>query len=294
MRAPFLRSSCFAVAVCNCAILLAPSAMAKEKQQPAPQWALDAAKTPTPANIGDASAVILFDEYFIAVDDQNHAIERERYAVRILKPQGRKYSHCEAEYDADEKLDYFHAWTIAADGRQLQAMDTDFKDVGAYGDADLQATERFRILSPPGADPGTVIACENQGSLRPYMNSENWEIQAPIPFVDEALELALPPGGHYADSWSRYAPVKPTETADNHLRWEIKGMPALDLENVHATPAVGGAGGAYVHHVGRRGRQGLGKPVASFRPLAGSARSASARSNAGDHRQGPGTYCRSA
>jgi hypothetical protein len=49
--------------------------------------------------------------------------------------------------------------------------------------------------------------------------------------------VALPPGGHYSDSWSRYTPVKPIETADNHLRWEIKDMPGLDLENVHATPS---------------------------------------------------------
>jgi len=237
MRAPLFRPGCFAAAVCSCAIFLVPSAMAKEKQQPVPQWALDAAKTPTPANIGDASAVVLFDEYFIAVDDQNHAIERERFAVRILKPQGRKYSHaCDVEYDTDRKLDYFHSWTIAADGRQFQAMDADFKDEGAYGNADMQATDRFRILNPPGGDPGAVVACETQVHLRPYMNSEDWEIQAPIPIVDEALELALPPGGHYADSWSRYTPVKPIETADNHLRWEIKDMPGLDLENLHATP----------------------------------------------------------
>jgi hypothetical protein len=236
MRTPLLGSGCFAAAVCGCAILLVPSAMAKEKQQPAPQWALDAAKTPTPANIGDVSAVVLFDEYFIAVDDQNHAIERERYAVRILKPQGRKYSHCEAEYDTDRKLDYFHSWTIAADGRRFQALDTDFKDVGAYGDQDMQATDRFRIVTPPASDPGAVVTCETQVHLRPYMNSEDWEIQAPIPFVNEALELALPPGGHYADSWRSYTPVKPIETADNHLRWEIKDMPGLDLENLHATP----------------------------------------------------------
>jgi hypothetical protein len=236
MRTRFLRLGCFAVAGWACAILLAPSAVAKEKQQPAPQWALDAAKTPTPANIGDASAVILFDEYFIAVDDQNHAIERERYAVRILKPQGRRYSTCEAEYDTDEKLEYFHSWTIAAGGRQFQALDTDFKDEGAYEDQDLQATERFRILNPPAADPGAVVACETQAHLRPYMNFEDWEIQAPIPIVEEALELALPPGGHYADSWSRYSQVKPVETTDNHLRWEIKDMPGLDLENVHGTP----------------------------------------------------------
>ncbi len=221
---------------CFAAVFGSQFAAAKEKSQPAPQWALDAAKTPTPANVGDASAVVLLDDYLITVDEQNHAMERERSAVRILKPQGREYSHCEAEYDKDEKLDYFHSWTIAADGRQLQAMDTDFTDVGAYGDADMQATDRFRLLKPPGSDPGAVVTCETEFHMRPYMSSEIWQIQAPIPFVNEALELALPPGGHYADSWSHFDPVKPIETQDSHLRWEITNVPALDLENLHAIP----------------------------------------------------------
>ena len=235
MRRSVSRFLIFA-ACCGAALLGSHSTAAKEKSHPAPDWAVDAAKTPTPANVGDASAVILLDDYLITVDEQNHAVERERYAVRILKPQGREYSHCVAEYDTDEKLDYFHSWTIAADGRQLQAMDSDFVDKGAYGYADMQATERFRIVQPPGSDPGAVVTCETETHLRPYMDSEDWQIQAPIPFVNESLELALPPGGHYANSWSHHEPMRPDETGDNHLRWEIRGMPALDLENLHATP----------------------------------------------------------
>lgn len=237
MRISVVRVGFFALVVGGSAILVSPSAQAREKHEPPPQWVLDASKIPTPANIGDGSAVILFDEHLIAVDAQNHATERERYAVRILKPQGRKYAQCDAEYDVDAKLDYFHSWTITADGRQFQAMDQEFRDVGAYEDADMQATDRFRVLDPPANDPGAVVTCEIQVHLRPYMNSEDWEIQAPIRIVNESLELALPPGGHYSESWSRHAPVEPVETADNHLRWEIKDMPALDLENVHATPS---------------------------------------------------------
>lgn len=237
MQKHFSISRILAVASC-CATVLASShfAAAREKSQPAPDWAVEAAKTPTPANAGDAAAVILLDDYLITVDGQNHAVERERYAVRILKPQGREYSHCIAEYDTDEKLNYFHSWTITADGRQLQAMDTDFADVGAYGDADMQATDRFRMLKPPGSDPGAVVTCETEFHMRSYMSSEDWQIQAPIPVVSEGLELALPPGGHYADSWGHFTAVKPIETSDNHLRWEIKDVPALDLENLHAIP----------------------------------------------------------
>jgi len=68
------------------------------------------------------------------------------------------------------------------------------------------------------------------------MDSEDWLIQDSIPVVNEDLELALPSGGHYADSWGHHAPIRPDETGDNHLRWEIRDVPALDLANLHATP----------------------------------------------------------
>jgi len=164
------------------------------KPQPAPQWAVDAAKTPTPATAKDAPAVILFDEYLITVDEQNHAVERERQAIRILKPQGRNHSHCSIAYDVDEKLNYFRSWTLTADGRQLQAMESDFIDRGAYAGADLQFTERIRTVNPPAGDPGSVVVCETEEHLRPYMSEEDWDIQSSIPSVSQALELALPPG----------------------------------------------------------------------------------------------------
>jgi hypothetical protein len=223
----------------SAAFALAGALPALANNNEVPQWALDAAKTPTPANVGNASAVVLFDEYLITVDDQNHAVERERIAVRILSPQGREYSHCEIAYDTDEKLNYFRSWTIAADGRQFPAKDTDFADHGAYEGADLQYSEKIRTLKPPASDPGAVVACETEEHLRPYMSEEEWEIQSSIPIVSEALELALPPGGHFAASWHNFAAQKPVEVASNHLRWEIKDMPALDLENIREHPAWG-------------------------------------------------------
>jgi Domain of Unknown Function with PDB structure (DUF3857)/Transglutaminase-like superfamily len=214
-----------------------PAMARAKKMQPAPDWAVAAAKVPTPADAKNARAVLLSDEYVITVDDQNHAVERERWATRILAPEGRAYAHCMVEYDTDAKLDYFRSWTITADGRQFEAMDTDFRDVGDGGDVDMQSTDRFRVLTPPGADPGAVVACESERHLEPYLRSEDWAIQLPIPVVDESLELALPAGGHFAVSWSRYAAEKPLELPDGNLQWEIKNMPALDLRDVHAVLA---------------------------------------------------------
>ena len=217
-------------------VALPCSGHAREKAQPAPQWAVDAAKIPTPASAKDAPAVVLSDEYLITVDAQNHAVERERVAVRILEPQGRVYTHCSIDYDVDEKLNYFRSWTITPDGHQLQAMESDFVDRGAYAEPVLQFTERIRTVNPPGSDPGAVVACETEQQLRPYMSEEEWEIQSSIPMVNESLELDLAPGDHFAESWSHFAPVKPVEVGPGRLRWELKDMPALDLENQHATP----------------------------------------------------------
>ena len=208
-------------------------------KEPAPPWAVEAAKTPTPANVKDAPAVVLFDEYLITVDEQNHAVERERIAYRILKPQGRKFSHCSVSYDVDEKLNYFRSWTITPDGRQLQAVATDFTDYGANGNPILQMTERARAVNPPASDPGSVVVCETEERLRPYITEEEWSIQLSIPVLNQALELDLPPGGHYADAWRGFPPVKPVEVAPDHIRWEIKDMPALDLENLRSTPVWG-------------------------------------------------------
>jgi hypothetical protein len=233
------KRSCMALAVACFTLLAVEASQAWAKQEPAPQWAVDAAKTPTPADVGDAPAVILFDEYLVTIDAQNHAVERERYAIRVLKPQGRKYTHCTVSYDEDEKLNYFRSWTITSEGKQFQAMEADFTDHGAYDAPILQVTERVRTVKPPASDPGSVVVCETEQHLRPYMDEEEWAIQSSIPYVYEALELALPPGGHYADAWRKHDPVKPIETTEGHLRWEIKNMPALDLENIHATPEGG-------------------------------------------------------
>ena len=111
------------------------------KDSPVPQWGLDAAKTSTPSYAGDAPSVILYDEYVESVDDQGRAVEREREAIRILKPQARNEG-CETSYDVDEKINYFRVWTIGADEKVYQAKDADFVDVGDTSDSKMLSTRK--------------------------------------------------------------------------------------------------------------------------------------------------------
>jgi transglutaminase-like putative cysteine protease len=214
-----------------------PSAFGKDKL-PVPQWGLDAYKTHTPDYARDAAAVVLYDENIETVDAQGRAVEREREAIRILKPQGRRNS-CGVSYDVDEKINYFHVWTIGADEKQYQAQEADFTDEGDTGIPVLLSTYKYRAAHPPAVDVGAVVICESEELLKPYLQEKVWRIQSDIPMVFEALEVDLPAGRAHAEAWHQFQGVKAVEIAPNHWRWEIKDMPALTLRDIPSRPEWG-------------------------------------------------------
>ena len=208
------------------------------KNQPLPDWALQASKTHTPDYAKDAAAVILYDEYIETIDASGRATERERKAIRILKPQGRGNT-CEVGYDVDEKINYFRVWTIAADEKQYMAQDTDFADVGDTSIPIMLSSYKRRIVHPPAVDVDATIFCESEETLRPYMHEKVWQIQHGIPAVFQAIEFDLPPGRPHSQAWHSFKSVPATEIAPNHWRWEVKDMPALQLRDIPSHPEWG-------------------------------------------------------
>lgn len=205
------------------------------KGQPVPDWGMEAYKIKTPDYASDASAVILYDEYVETIDAQGRATEREREAIRILKPQGRGNT-CAVSYDVDEKINYFRAWTIAADEKTYQAQDTDFVEEGDTDIPIMLSARKERVAHPPALDVGATIVCESEELMKPYIQEKVWSFQNGIPVVDQALEIDLPPGRQYFDSWHRHDAAKPTEMAPNHWRWELKDTPALILRDIPSAP----------------------------------------------------------
>ncbi len=205
------------------------------KNQPVPDWGMQAWKTKTPDYAKDASAVILYDEYVETVDNNGRAVERERQAIRILKPQGRGNT-CEVSHDETEKVNYFRVWTIAADEKQYQAQDTDFVEVGDTEVPIMLSTDKRKIAHPPAVDVGATIICESEEQMRPYMQEKIWGVQNGIPVVFEALELDLPSGRPHFESWHRHDAVKPVEVSPNHWRWEIHDVAALTLRDIPSAP----------------------------------------------------------
>jgi hypothetical protein len=202
---------------------------------PVPDWGLEAAKTHTPDYARDSPAVLLSDEYVETIDSEGRAVERERYAIRILQPEGRRQAECAVSYDVDEKINYFREWTIGADEKQYQAKDTDFVDKGDPNDSVMLMAEKTRIVHPPAADPGAIVICETEELLPPYEQEQQWNFQLTIPAVYQAFEVDLPAGRNYSTAWHRHEPIPPVQVSPGHWRWEVKDMKALDLRDVKAT-----------------------------------------------------------
>ena len=202
---------------------------------PVPDWGMQAYKTRTPEYAKDSAAVTLYDEIVETIDSKGRAVEREREAIRILKPQGRGHG-CAVSYDVDEKVNYFRVWTIAADEKQYFAEDTDFVEEGGTGIPVMLSTRKVKVARPPAVDVGATIICESEELMRPYMQEKIWDIQDDIPVVFQALEIDLPAGEKHWQSWHNYKAVDPVEVAPNHFRWEIKDTPALDLRDIPSHP----------------------------------------------------------
>lgn len=238
MRSGLRRVAGFQLVVGAALLAGSPSALSAGifgKNQPLPDWAVQAGKTHVPDYAKDAAAVVLYDEYLETIDANGRPTERERKAIRILKPQGR-HNTCWAGYDVDEKLNYFRVWTVGADEKLYMAQDTDFLEAGDTQIPEMLSTYKTRIAHPPAVDVGATIYCESEELLRPYMHEKTWRIQDDIPVAFQALEVDLPAGRRHAEAWHSFKAAPGVEVAPNHWRWEVKDMPALDLRDIPSHP----------------------------------------------------------
>jgi Domain of Unknown Function with PDB structure (DUF3857)/Transglutaminase-like superfamily len=214
-----------------------------------PDWVIQAAQGATPSSSANTRAVVLLDDRLVTVAPDGKGTERTRRVLKILRPQGREYAKIVVHYSKDEKLDYFHAWSIAPDGHQYTVKDQDVHDqaLGEWGI--LYDDLRGKVVTPPGADPGGIIAYEVQRHVAGYgVQEQSWDFQQDLPVTRSVLEIDLPPGWNYDAAWLHHAPVPASEAGPNHLRWELHDIDAIDLTDVSMAPSPDALAASMVVH----------------------------------------------
>jgi transglutaminase-like putative cysteine protease len=200
-----------------------------------PDWAMSAANTQ--GSWGDAKAVVLLQDTLLTVQPDGKAVERDRMVVKIVRPEGRDYAAPGVGYSKDHKLLSFHVWSIGPDGHHYAMKDSEYVESGISGSGILYDDERVKMASPPGADPGGIIAWETTQQLPTYLSEADWRFQNAVPTAETSFEIDLPAGWHQYPVWFRHDPVTPTDLAPNHFRWEMDNLKGIDLAEVQLHPA---------------------------------------------------------
>ena len=196
----------------------------------APDWLRTAAKETLPEYPKETVAVTLLHEEQTTVKDNGEIETRYRVAYKILRPEARReYDQAGVGFDNDRKLSFFKAWTITADGRELQLNEKDASEssVNAFGGySDL----RVKFLKFSAFEPGNVVGYEIVQKKRPYMFEDDWVFQGEIPTRRSRFSLVLPNGWEFTDRWANYPKQEPKTSSGNSYTWEVENIPAIEPE----------------------------------------------------------------
>ena len=234
----------------SCALFLLAAAAARASSNPSlPDWVMRAASGT--GNWGDAKAVILLNDHLLTINADGKAVMRERYVVKVLRPEGRDYALPVAGFSKDEKLLSFHVWSIGPDGHRYAMKDSEYIERGVNDPSMLYVDERFKYAVPPGADSGGVIAWEDEEQLPSYDNEDFWSFQDVVPTVKAVYEADLAPGWYQRAVWFRHDAVQPATPGPGQFRWELDNLPGVDLEDIPLHPAWGALAGRMSVHFGQ-------------------------------------------
>jgi transglutaminase-like putative cysteine protease len=202
-----------------------------------PDWVQQAAHATLPTYPANTKAVKLYEEAIYTVTPDGKTMMHYREAIKILRPQGREYANLISWYQKDSKINYMHAWSIGPDGHFYALNDKEITEEGVSEGGILYDDVRVKIAKPPAADVNAVVAYEFEQQLPRYFSEQSWEFQESIPTHFSAMELDLPSDWKYYAAWSSRAPIAPNEMTPNHLRWEMRDVEGIDLEDVPLAPS---------------------------------------------------------
>lgn len=195
-----------------------------------PDWVRQASAQTLPAYDAETNAVVLLDEVSITVLSQNDFVEHYRWAVKILRPEGRNEADLAVHFRGQEKVRSVHCWALDRSGKEFELKDKDFLERGVSFGYELYNDVRMRAATCPGADPGSVIAFEYEVQRHGWVNEFEWAFQESIPVRESHVVLKIPAGWEYKALWANGGPFEPVMAGDGGWEWILHDLAAIELE----------------------------------------------------------------
>jgi hypothetical protein len=237
-------------------LIAAPHARAAKDT--VPDWVRAAAAQPLPAYPPNTDSVVLLDETTLTVGQDGKAVEHHRCVKKILRNKGRDEGIVYVPFDADTKLLSLHVWSIGPDGHEYAVKDNEIVEVGYPGGGNFYADMRFKAATPPGRDPGGVIAYEYEQRQAPYKHEADWFFQQDAPRLRQSFTLELPPNYTYNTVFAHHEQIKAIDLEHQRYRWEENDVPGVNLERVPLAPSPRAISGRMTVHFAPVGTPDLG------------------------------------
>lgn len=202
-----------------------------------PEWLRGLSRQPAKTYADDVNAVVLLDDQVTTVKENGEIIRHGRFAVRILRPEGKDYAAYPVAYDSDSKVNYLRGWSITGKGQEYEAKEVMEQTVSSY---EVYSDVRIKVVRVPGADVGTVVGFEFEQKERPYIFQDYWNFQSTIPVETSRYELHLASGWRFKSNWINHEEQKPTEE-NGALVWQLGDVSRIEREP-HRPPSEALAG----------------------------------------------------
>ena len=198
----------------------------------APSWMHAAANAPLPEHDEKTDAVLLYSERNVTVVSVDKLKVQVREAYRILRSSGHDYGIVAVPSNPQKKVTSLHAWCIPVQGKDYEVKEKDALDVSPpkVEGGELITDVRFKVLTIPAANPGSVVGYEYQLEEQPLVLQDTWEFQQEIPAVESHYSLQLPAGWEYRAFWINFPEIKSTQPNSNQTRWDITNLKGIRPE----------------------------------------------------------------
>jgi transglutaminase-like putative cysteine protease len=217
--------------VIGAACLVAVCSPAARASDTAPEWMRTAAAQTLPEYSKETSAVVLYDEKIVSVKDNGEIDVTHRHACKLLRSDAKeKCGYAEVPFDNETKVSYFRAWTIMPNGGLIEVKDKEAMEVGLDEGFEIYSDHKAKLIKFPEANMGSVVGYEYTQRQRPFVYEDEWDVQHTLPVRYARFSLTLPQGWEYTTLWANYEDQKPTSTSGNQVVWELKDLPAIEVE----------------------------------------------------------------
>ena len=211
------------------ALTLVFAAAAQRGVAEAPDWVRTASRETLPAYSPSTKAVVLLEEQQTTVSKEGQISIVTRRAIKILHPDAkRRFGEFAVSFDPETRITYLKAWSLPANGKEFEAKEKDWVET-SISEQTLYQDTRYRFVSLPYQEPGTIVAYECLQNRRPSILQDVWSPQTSIPVHRARYSLQLPPGWQYRQVWMNGASRGPAGD-QNHFVWEMTEVPAIEDE----------------------------------------------------------------